>query len=311
MMAVNRLQRLQQVHDYLGQSEPVPMMFVGGSPGSPITSAAIGAGYESRISSTRTSGEVIDGTYRVIYRILEDEIHILTVRHVPWPSRLGLISAEAGGGPPRPRTSFAGALALPTRLHFSNKTRKMRDSPAAPAGGHDTRALATAMVSIRLTRAGVRSAPLPHHRDRQPQSARWPLYRAARLLNPIAMGKDRADAPRFSVARNIGWGQGAQPSEPRCRAHQALAQESGGLSRKPIRGARAMEERDNRRVTTGRVAGLHGIRALAQGAFLLPGRPRTSWRMRSGNWCLPADAGCWRSRREEPRSRACWRSSKT
>jgi toxin ParE1/3/4 len=82
--AVNRLQRLQQVHDYLGQSEPVPMMFV-----ERLTRLADNicrdpeAGYEVPYFVDEDVREVIDGSYRVIYRILEDEIHILTVRHVP------------------------------------------------------------------------------------------------------------------------------------------------------------------------------------------------------------------------------------
>ena len=84
MMAVNRLQRLQQVHDYLGQSDPAPMMFV-----ERLTRLDDNicrdpeVGYEVPYFIEDDVREVIDGSYRVIYRILEDEIHILTVRHVP------------------------------------------------------------------------------------------------------------------------------------------------------------------------------------------------------------------------------------
>jgi plasmid stabilization system protein ParE len=84
MMAINRLQRLQQLHDYLAQKEPVAMLFV-----ERLARLADGlcrdpeAGYLLPYFGEAEVRELIDGTYRVVYRVLEDEIHILTVRHVP------------------------------------------------------------------------------------------------------------------------------------------------------------------------------------------------------------------------------------
>jgi|RhiMetdeSRZDD1v2_1073273.scaffolds.fasta_scaffold1604300_1 plasmid stabilization system protein ParE len=84
IMAVNRLQRLQQLHDYLAEKEPVAILFV-----ERLARLADGlcrdpeAGYPLPYFGEAEVRELIDGTYRVIYRVLEDEIHILTVRHVP------------------------------------------------------------------------------------------------------------------------------------------------------------------------------------------------------------------------------------
>jgi plasmid stabilization system protein ParE len=82
--AINRIQRLQQVHDYFSRDEPVTLAFV-----ERLTRLADGIcrrpedGHSLPYFGTDEVREIIDGTYRIIYRILEDEIHILTVRHVP------------------------------------------------------------------------------------------------------------------------------------------------------------------------------------------------------------------------------------
>ena len=82
--AISRIQRLRQVHDYFSQDEPMTLAFV-----ERLTRLANGlcrhpeAGHVLPYFGTDEVRELIDGTYRVIYRILEDEIHILTVRHVP------------------------------------------------------------------------------------------------------------------------------------------------------------------------------------------------------------------------------------
>jgi plasmid stabilization system protein ParE len=81
--AIDRLQRLQQVHDYLGQDQPHRLRFV-----ERITNVAAetigkdpGAGRPIGYIPGEDIREVRDGTCRIVYRILPDEIHILTVRH--------------------------------------------------------------------------------------------------------------------------------------------------------------------------------------------------------------------------------------
>jgi toxin ParE1/3/4 len=83
-MALSRVQRLKQLHDYLGQEEPVTLLFVERLARlAEKISRDPDAGYELPFFGDADVREWIDGTYRLVYRILDQEIHILTVRHVP------------------------------------------------------------------------------------------------------------------------------------------------------------------------------------------------------------------------------------
>ena len=83
--ALNRLRRVRQLHDYLGKG--------GETGGKNVVErlTRLAAGIPENLEGGRPLPyfegeeiqEVIDGTFRLVYRVLPDAIHVLTVRHTP------------------------------------------------------------------------------------------------------------------------------------------------------------------------------------------------------------------------------------